>query len=116
MLQNIYILLCLLGFVLPYSQFIPFLSEHGLNITLFFEQLFANRISAFFAIDLLISSVVFWVFLYWEGSRLKMSNLWVYVVCNLAVGLSLGFPLFLLMRQRKLEQALNQTYSVEGSR
>ena len=116
MLQNIYILLCLLGFVLPYSQFIPFLSEHGLNITLFFEQLFANRISAFFAIDLLISSVVFWVFLYWEGSHLKMSNLWVYVVCNLAVGLSLGFPLFLLMRQRKLEQALNQTYSVEGSR
>ena len=116
MLQNIYILLCLLGFVLPYSQFIPFLTEHGLNLRLFFEQLFANRISAFFAMDLLISSIVFWIFLYWEGSRVKMSNLWVYVVCNLTVGLSLGFPLFLLMRQRKLEKSLNQTFSVEGSR
>jgi len=116
MLQNIYILLCLLGFVLPYSQFIPFLSEHGLNLRLFFEQLFVNRISAFFAMNLLIPFIVFWIFLYWEGSRLKMSNLWVYVVCNLAVGLSLGFPLFLLMRQRKLEQTLSQTFSVEGSR
>ena len=116
MLRNIYLLLCLLGFALPYSQFIPFLTEYGLNLNLFFEQLFANRISAFFAMDLLISSIVFWVFLYWEGSRLKMSNLWVYLVCNLAVGLSLGFPLFLLMRQRKLDQALNQTFSIAGSR
>ncbi|MEX0270096.1 DUF2834 domain-containing protein [Leptolyngbyaceae cyanobacterium UHCC 1019] len=114
MLQNIYLLLCLLGFVLPYSQFIPFLTEHSLNLQLFFEQLFANRISAFFAMDLLISSIVFWVFLYWEGSRLKMTNLWVYVVCNLAVGLSLGFPLFLLMRQRKLEQVADQKFSMES--
>ena len=116
MLQNIYLLLCVLGFALPYSQFIPFLTEHSLNLNLFFEQLFANRISAFFAMDLLISSITFWMFLYWEGSRLKMSNLWVYVVCNLTVGLSLGFPLFLLMRQRKLEQVLNQTFSISSSR
>ncbi|WP_415881106.1 DUF2834 domain-containing protein [Leptolyngbya sp. Cla-17] len=71
-------LLCVLGFALPYSQFIPFLIEHGLNLKLFFEQLFASYISAFFAMDLLISSIVFWIFLCWEGSRLKMSNLWVF--------------------------------------
>jgi hypothetical protein len=48
MLQTIYLTLCILGFVLPYSQFVPFLAEYGLDFKLFFEQLFTNRISSFF--------------------------------------------------------------------
>jgi hypothetical protein len=32
-----------------------------------------------------------------------MSNLWLYIVCNLAVGVSLALPLFLFFRERKLE-------------
>ncbi len=49
MLQTTYLILCILGAILPYSQFVPFLLEHGLNLQLFFEQLFVNRISSFFA-------------------------------------------------------------------
>lgn len=102
MLQSTYLILCILGTILPYSQFIPFLLEHGFDINLFLEQLFANRISSFFGMDLIITSVVLWVFVFWEGTRLKMGNLWIYVASNLLVGVSLGLPLFLLMRQRKL--------------
>lgn len=107
MLQVIYLLLCILGFVLPYSQFVPFLLEHGLDIKLFFEQLFANRISGFFGMDVAVSSLVLWTFVFWEGTRLKMRYLWAYVVCNLLVGVSFGLPLFLLMRQRQVEQQTN---------
>ncbi|ODH01435.1 hypothetical protein A4S05_28920 [Nostoc sp. KVJ20] len=104
MVKVIYLLLCVLGFVLPYSQFVPFILEHGLDIKLFFEQLFANKISGFFGMDVIISSLVLWTFVFWEGTRLKMQNLWVYIACNLLVGVSLGLPLFLLMRERQLEQ------------
>ena len=83
----------------------PFLLEHGLNLQLFFEQLFDNRISSFFALDLIVSSLVLWIFVFWEGSRLGMKNLWVYIASNLIVGVSLGLPLFLLMRQRKQEES-----------
>jgi hypothetical protein len=31
-----------------------------------------------------------------------MRRLWVYIVCNLAVGVSLALPLFLLFRERTL--------------
>jgi hypothetical protein len=31
-----------------------------------------------------------------------MKNLWLYVLCNLAVGVSLALPLFLFFRERKL--------------
>ena len=105
MLQTTYLILCILGTILPYSQFVPFLLEHGLNLQLFFEQLFVNRISSFFAMDLIVSSLVLWIFVFWEGSRLGMKNLWVYIASNLLVGVSLGLPVFLLMRQRKLEES-----------
>jgi hypothetical protein len=104
MIKVIYLLLCILGFALPYSQLFPFILEHGLDIKLFFEQLFANKISSFFGMDLIVSSLVLWTFVFWEGTRLKMQNLWVYIICNLLVGVSLGLPLFLLMRERQLEQ------------
>ncbi|HYX17350.1 MAG TPA: DUF2834 domain-containing protein [Nostoc sp.] len=104
MLKVIYLLLCVLGSVLPYSQFVPFLLEHGLDIKLFFEQLFANKISGFFGMDVIVSSLVLWTFVFWEGTRLKMQNLWVYIACSVLVGVSLGLPLFLFMRERQLEQ------------
>ncbi|QFS51715.1 hypothetical protein GXM_09209 [Nostoc sphaeroides CCNUC1] len=97
-------MLCVLGFVLPYSQFVPFILEHGFDIKLFFEQLFANRISGFFGMDVIVSSLVLWIFVFLEGTRLKIQNLWVYIACNLLVGVSLGLPLFLFMRERQLEQ------------
>ena len=105
MLQGTYLILCILGTALPYSQFIPFLLEHGLDFEQFFEQFFANRISAFFGMDVVASSLVLWAFMWFEGSRLKMKSLWIYIASNLLVGVSLALPLFLLMRQRKLEES-----------
>lgn len=110
MLQITYLILCILGTVLPYSQFVPFLLEHGLDLQLFVDELFANRISSFFGMDLIVSSLVLWVFVFSEGSRLEMKNLWTYVASNLLVGVSLGLPLFLLMRQRQIEKIGDRTY------
>ncbi len=104
MLQIIYVVLCILGFVLPYSQVIPFVIENGLDLKIFFQQLFVNQISTDFGMDVFVSSLVFWVFVFWEGWRLKMRYLWIYVASNLIVGLSLGLPLFLLMRHRQIDR------------
>lgn len=104
MLQATYLILCILGTVLPLSQFVPFLIENGFDVKLFFEQLFANRISAAFGLDFIISSVVLWIFVFSEGSCLKMKNLWVYIASYVLAGISLALPLFLLMRQRQMEE------------
>src|ERR1044072_337313 len=107
MKKVIYFALCVAGTILPLSQFIPFLREHGFDLSLFFQQLFANPVSGFFGMDVIISSLTLWMFVYSEGTRLKMRHLWIYIVCNLLVGVSLGLPLFLLMRQAKLDQSAN---------
>lgn len=103
-MRNIYLILCILGFILPYSQLVPFLLANSLDLNLFFQKLFANQISSCFAIDFIITSLVFWTFVFWEGSRLKIRYLWVYVVANLTIGLSFALPLFLLIRFRKIEE------------
>jgi hypothetical protein len=96
----VYLALCVLGTALPCSQVIPFLLEHGLDLRLFVDQLFANRIAAFFALDVIVSSLVLWVFVALEGRRLGTKHLWVPIVANLTVGVSLGLPLFLYMREK----------------
>jgi uncharacterized protein DUF2834 len=98
--RSVYLALCVAGTVLPSWPFVAFLREHGLDAQLFVAQLFANRISAFFALDVLVSSLVLWVFVAVEGRRRGVRHLWLPVVANLAVGVSLGLPLFLYMRER----------------
>lgn len=97
-MQLIYLILAIFGFIVPYSQLIPFFVDHGLDLQLFWSQLFINQVSGDVAFDLVISSVVFWFFLFQEGARLKMQFLWIYVVLNLTIGLSFALPLFLWKR------------------
>ena len=99
-----YLLLCVLGFALPYSQFVPWLVEHGFNLNLLFHELSANRISAFFAMDVIVSAMVLIWFIQSEGKRLRMGLLWLPTIGTLIVGVSFGFPLFLFLRQLTLDR------------
>ncbi len=101
-MQWLYLILAILGAVLPLSQLIPFLTINGLDLPLFFRQLFQTHVSAFFGMDVIVSSFVLWVLVFSEGRRRGMKNLWLYIACNLAVGVSLALPLFLLFRERSL--------------
>ena len=103
--KSLYLVLCVAGTVFPYSQLVPFLREHGLDYRLFVEQLFANRIGGFFGLDVLVSSVVLWALVVIEGRRAGVQHLWAPIAANLAVGVSLGLPLFLYLREERLERS-----------
>jgi len=102
--RYVYLVCCVLGLILPYSQFFPWLFENGLNLMLFVRELFANRISAFFAIDVVVSAIVLLWFIQSEGKRLRVRLLWLPMVGTLVVGVSFGFPLFLFLREATLDQ------------
>jgi hypothetical protein len=101
-MQWLYLITAILGTVLPLSQFLPFVRRYGFDMPLFFSQLFQNHVSAFFGMDVIVSTLALWLFVFSEGRRRDMKNLWLYVVCNLTVGVSLALPLFLFFRERKL--------------
>ncbi len=102
--RRVYLIPCVLGFVIPYSQFVPWLLEHGFNLGLFVRELFANRISMFFAMDVIVSAIVLIWFIQSEGKRLRVRLLWLPTIGTLTVGVSLGFPLFLFLRQVTLDR------------
>lgn len=103
-LKGIYLLLCIIGTILPYSQFVPWLLSNGVDLPLFFEQLFANRISTFFGMDVMVSAVVLLVFILSEGARIRLRQSWLPVASTFFVGVSLGLPLFLYLREVELEK------------
>jgi Terpene cyclase DEP1 len=98
-----YLVGCVLGTVLPYSQFVPFVRENGLDLQLFLQQLFANRIGAFFGMDVLVASIVLWVAVLSDRARGRVRHAWLPILGNLVVGVSLGLPLWLYLREAQAE-------------
>ena len=103
-LKTAYLILCALGVALPYWQIAPWLWEHGLDLPLFFRQLFENRVGAFFGMDVFVSAAALLVFAWAEGRRGGFRAFWPVLLAVLAVGVSLGLPLFLYLRERSLER------------
>jgi hypothetical protein len=102
--KTIYLAFAVIGLIIPYYFLFSFLGENGFNIPLLIQQLFANQISTFFAVDLIISIIVFWFYLYSEAVKLNMKNWRLYILASLTVGLSFALPLFLYFREQQIEK------------
>jgi hypothetical protein len=106
--KTVYLILCVVGVALPYWQFLPWLAANGMNFSLFFHQIFANRIGGFFAMDVVVSAVTLMFFVRSERVLLTGAARWLPLIAVLTVGVSLALPLFLYLRQRKLDGAAAQ--------
>ena len=101
-MRNLYLLMAALGLIVPFYFFSKFLIEFGMDMQLFVELVFANPISTFFAVDLIIATLVFYIFLYREAHRVGVNYWWIYIIFSLFIGLSFALPIFLYSRERKM--------------
>lgn len=99
-LEIVYWLLALLGAVIPLATFLPWLLEHGLNVELLVQELFATRSSAFFTLDVVITAIVILVAAFAARRSLSGRQMAGVVVATLLVGASCGLPLLLAMLAR----------------
>ena len=99
-LKTVYLMLCFLGALLPYWQIVPWLAENGLNLRLFFAQLFENRVGAFFGLDVFVSAAALLVFAWGERRSGAVRAVWPVALAVACVGVSLGLPLLLYLRER----------------
>lgn len=98
--KTIFLILTIIGFIAPYYFF---LQVRGFDLNAVFQLFAASKILSGTAMDLLISVIVFWFFMFTEAKKLEMKNSWVYLLATVLVGLSFALPLFLYFRERKLE-------------
>lgn len=109
-MKYFYLVLCVIGTLIPYAFFVPFLMQHGFAFGEFMVQIWANPVSRFFAADVVIASIVAWAMMARESQRRDIKYWWVAMVSTFIVGLSLALPLFLFMRELKIEEDQARRY------
>ena len=97
-LKTTYLIRAILGVVILRAFFANFASETGLDLFSFVAALFVNGAGGGFTADLLISSFVFWIYMFSnQGDRPKP---WAFIALNLCIGLSCALPAYLWARTR----------------
>jgi len=99
-LKTTYLVLAVTGAIVPYVFFLQYFGEAGFGLSTFITALFANGAAGGFSADVIISSLVFWLFLFQQRSRGHGPNPTVFIVLNLLIGLSCALPAYLYTREK----------------
>jgi hypothetical protein len=112
----LYLALAIVGTVVPYLAFAPWLAQNGLDVPLLVTQMFATPVSRFFSLDLIISAIVVFVMAA-RGMQRGVRHAWLALVGTISVGVSLGLPLYLFLEARhdgKISQSVDQPDAPAG--
>jgi len=105
-MKNVYFGLAVIGAVIPYVFFADHFATAGFDPVGFVSAGFANGVAGGFTADVLISSVVFWLYLFSRNTPQR----WIYIALNVLIGLSCALP-FYLWRQAVLAETRLQPSS-----
>ena len=100
--KKLYQLLAIGGAIVPYIFFIQHFADAGFSLAEFTGALFVNGAAGGFTADLLITSLVFWIFMFQRaGQGDAPKPLW-FIVINLTIGLSCALPAYLYASENDL--------------
>ena len=105
-MKYVYLILAILGAIIPLSEFIPFLNKNGLDFSILLKQAFDNHISAFAWFDVIITVIVIVVMTVDLGKKSEVKHLWLPIVASFTVGASFGLPLLMFIRELQFRKVL----------
>lgn len=102
--ETVFGVLALLGLIGTWYFNLQFMSESGGTFSAvdFVRAGYANSASSSLGNDLLVGTLAFLVWSFAEARRLGMRHWWIYLVLTFGVAFAFAFPLFLLLRERRL--------------
>lgn len=100
-MKNLYLILAVVGAVVPYVFFFRHFDEQGYGLSSFVQALFSSPAAGGFTADLLISSPVFWIAMFRQRRLGEAPPPWPFIVLNLLIGLSCALPAYLFARERQ---------------
>lgn len=98
--KNFYLLMAVVGTVVPWIFFGSFFALSGIDIPLFLQSLFVNGAAGGFSADVLISIPVFWIWSWRDATQHSVARWWLVLPASFFVGLSLALPLYLYLREQ----------------
>ncbi|MCK9638255.1 MAG: DUF2834 domain-containing protein [Methylobacter tundripaludum] len=94
-MKKIYLVTAIIGAIIPCFFFFQFIQLNGVNLPDFISALFVNGAAGGFSADLLLSSFVFWVFMFQQRKMSNAPKPWLFIALNLGIGLSCALPAYL---------------------
>ncbi len=108
-MKTAYAILTFIGIVISEAALFVFFRQYGFDLAEFGRQALANPVAVVLTADVLLSSVIFWVFMRHEAGKYQIGHLWVFLALNLLIGLCAALPAFLYVRQGRIEQQRAQS-------
>lgn len=98
-MKKLYLSLAVIGAIVPYIFFFRFIQAEGLNISAFISALFVNGAAGGISADLLLTSFIFWIFMFRQVKESSGPKPYVFIALNLAIGLCCALPAYLYARE-----------------
>lgn len=104
-LVPLYGVIAVVALVATWSQNIAFFAgrDNG-GLIGFLGDAWGNHAAASLGYDVVLVGVAAFVFMVAEGRRLGIRHVWVFIVLSLVVAVSVAFPVFLIVRERRLAE------------
>jgi len=99
-MKKLYLLLAVIGAIVPYFFFFQFFQAEGINISAFVSALFVNGAAGGFTADVLLSSFIFWLFMFKQVKESNGPKPYLFIFLNLAIGLSCALPAYLYAKEK----------------
>jgi len=99
-MKKLYLLLAVIGAIVPYFFFFQFFQADGINISAFVSALFVNGAAGGFTTDVLLSSFIFWLFMFKQVKESNGPKPYLFIFLNLAIGLSCALPAYLYVKEK----------------
>ncbi len=105
-MRHIYLIIAVLGAILPLSQFIPASLAGQFSAGQLIADISANRNVAGLSLDLGVAALAGVVFMIAETVRMRIRLAWIAIVGTIIIGFSFGLPFFLFLRELRLAKQL----------
>jgi hypothetical protein len=101
-----YYLLATVALVVTQKQNFAFMAERDVDFLSGFAQfwpaLLVNHATISISVDLLVFAVAAMLWMLYEARRLQLRFIWLYLIFGIFIAISVTFPLFLAVRERRL--------------
>lgn len=101
--QWVYLALAIAGITFTWYYNIQFMMVNGTDITDFIKAVTLNDAAMSIAFDISIVGFTFFFWSYHEAKKLSMKHWWAYVVLSCGIAIAFAAPLFMYMREKKIE-------------
>tara|TARA_Y100000589_G_scaffold2058_1_gene1923 strand:+ start:190 stop:558 length:369 start_codon:yes stop_codon:yes gene_type:complete len=105
-LSYLYLLLSILGAILPMMSNFNFAMEYGpsFDINQFIQLANANPAAESISRDLLIGASAVFIWIVNESRKLNMKNMWIVYFGTFLIAFAFSAPFFLFLRERRIIQ------------